>query len=187
MDPIETFKVDDLTVSIHYDEDPRDPREWDNVGTMIHWHSRYDLGDRKIDRTEQDALERGGVPLLFRYLRRFEGATHMIKLGLYDHSGLTMYAGGGTAVGDAAGWDSGTVGVIFDTSEGRKITGCPPEHIDQALRGEIEEYDQFLRGAVYAYQIVNDEGDTLDSCGSFYSLEDATNEARAIAESYGVN
>jgi len=33
------------TAVILRDSDPINPREWDNVGSMICWHSRYNLGD----------------------------------------------------------------------------------------------------------------------------------------------
>ena len=34
------------TIKIEYDEDTQNPRtEWDSAGTMVCWHSRYNLGD----------------------------------------------------------------------------------------------------------------------------------------------
>jgi hypothetical protein len=32
-------------LEIAYDTDPQNPREWDNLGTMVCWHRRYSLGD----------------------------------------------------------------------------------------------------------------------------------------------
>ncbi|NCC41706.1 MAG: hypothetical protein EOM21_20280 [Gammaproteobacteria bacterium] len=47
-DPIETFEVGPLTVEIHYDSDPMNPREeFDNLGVMACWHHRYRLGDEQ--------------------------------------------------------------------------------------------------------------------------------------------
>lgn len=37
------------TYKIEYDENPWNPREWDNLGTIAHWHRRYDLGERVDD------------------------------------------------------------------------------------------------------------------------------------------
>jgi hypothetical protein len=37
---------DDLRLQIIVDEDPTCPRDWDNLGTMICFHSRYSLGDK---------------------------------------------------------------------------------------------------------------------------------------------
>jgi hypothetical protein len=34
------------TIKVQYDEYPQNPRtEWDSAGTMVCWHSRYNLGD----------------------------------------------------------------------------------------------------------------------------------------------
>ncbi len=33
------------TINIHHDENPASPREWESCGTMVCWHSRYNLGD----------------------------------------------------------------------------------------------------------------------------------------------
>jgi hypothetical protein len=45
---VEAFSVGPLTVTIMYDHDPMDPRkEYDNVGRMICFHPRYNLGDEQ--------------------------------------------------------------------------------------------------------------------------------------------
>ena len=33
-------------LKIEQDTNPENPRNWDNVATMVCWHSRYDLGDK---------------------------------------------------------------------------------------------------------------------------------------------
>lgn len=35
-----------FTLTLHHDETPESPREWDNLGTITCWHRRYTLGDR---------------------------------------------------------------------------------------------------------------------------------------------
>jgi hypothetical protein len=41
----ETFKHAGMTVLIEQDDDPVNPREWDNMGIMVYWHRNYNLGD----------------------------------------------------------------------------------------------------------------------------------------------
>jgi hypothetical protein len=41
---IDTFEVKNLTVHIELDTDPMSPLEWDNIGKMVCWHRRYNLG-----------------------------------------------------------------------------------------------------------------------------------------------
>lgn len=148
----------DYIVTIYYDPEPLDvpsPREWDNLGTMVCQHDRYDLGDVRLGRYEEWEPP-ADVAVL-------------IPLGLYDHGGITMYAGGGSHVMDGAGWDSGTVGVIYVTSA--DVIECygadTPENRDKArtvLLGEVETYDQYLRGEVYGY-VVEKRVPCCESCG----------------------
>lgn len=165
-----------------HDIDYADPREnQTNLGTILHWHRHYDFGEQ-IAGNENEAMRRGRLPLLERYLRLCRGATVVIPIGLLDHSGITIWAGGGPHWSDSAGWDSGTVGVIFDTPESREETGAPLDSIDQQLRDEIVEYDLFLRGEVYGYK-VGDDDLVSDSCWGFIGLEYAKEAANEAAES----
>ena len=40
------YYAKDLVLSIIQDVDAEDPRNWDNLGTMICFHRRYSLGDK---------------------------------------------------------------------------------------------------------------------------------------------
>lgn len=46
MEAIETYEKNNQVLSIYYDDYPESPREWDNLGTMVCWHRRYNLGDK---------------------------------------------------------------------------------------------------------------------------------------------
>ncbi|MBA2708485.1 MAG: hypothetical protein H0U59_11845 [Gemmatimonadaceae bacterium] len=171
-----------------------------NIGVMICAHRRYNLGDEQIgpeDRLTEitcpacegageiagnllgfDETETcpkcdgaGEIELgLHEYLKRERGARVILPLGLLDHSGISMYVGAGEHRQDPGGWDSGQVGVIFDTAETRaETTGddVTDEEIERALRAEVEEYDSYLRGEIYAYVIEDEDGEILDSCGGF--------------------
>lgn len=150
-------------IVIHYDDCPQNPREeFDTVGQIVHWHRRYDFGER-IDDPEQ-------------WLEDNKDDCIILPLGLLDHSGLHMWVGSGEHWCDPGGWDSGQVGWIYCTKEiaikewGRKI--CTKKVREMAIKymtGEIAEYDMYLRGAVYGYMV---EGDLCDdSCWGYYGSE----------------
>lgn len=182
MTPCEKYEHEGVPIEIYLDDEPDSPRNWSNVGTMVCWHRGYDLGDRGLTDQEREALERGGnLEVLSRYLQITHGATVVIPLGLLDHSGLTMYAGGGSHWSDSAGWDSGTVGFIFDTPEGREECGTPLELIEDVLLEEIKTYNQYLRGDVYGYIVARDTPDA-ESCWGYYGFEYCKEEAQTIAE-----
>lgn len=45
------------TLEIHQDNSPFSPRENDNVGTMVCWHNRYNLGDEQPRESPSDYME----------------------------------------------------------------------------------------------------------------------------------
>lgn len=186
MDPFDTFEHAGLTVELRYEEDTSglSPREWSNLGIMLCSHSRYSLGDESVEsftgRSDFKSWRQ-----IARYLGVFHGAKNIIPLGLLDHSGISMYAGGGAHHQDPGGWDSGTVGVYFTTDEKIAEIGTPPESIDKCLREEIDTYDDYLCGDVYYFRITNDDDETLDTLGGIYDkypYDYLKSEARAAAE-----
>lgn len=172
-----------IPVRIRQEQDASfcNPRENTNVGTFVHWHRRYNLGDEQISGQLDEAMERGGLPLLARYLKLVVGATVVVPVGMLDHSGVTIWAGGGSHPQDPGGWDSGTVGVIYDTPESREATGVPLDKVDEALRSEISEYDKWLRGEVYWY-VVGDDDLVSESCGGYIGIEWAKEAANEMAD-----
>jgi hypothetical protein len=185
MEPFETFEHAGFTIELHQDTDPESPRGWCNATEMVCWHGRYDLGDRQPNSTERDALERGGLPLLERYLRLVEGVVAFRPLGLIDHSGISMYVGGGAHWSDSAGWDSGTVGFAYVTKDRADELGVPDP--EKAIEVEVQTYDNYLTGRVAGY-LLRDNEDTFGGCWGFYpddegdGLEYLRAEARSEAE-----
>jgi len=193
-----------ITYRIEPDELSGDPREaFDHFSTLACWHRRANLGDRQPTEAETDALSRGmlrdrngrvldetgGFYVLARYLRRYEGAVYVAPLGLYEHSGMTMWLGGGTSPFDAQGWDSGTVGFVYVTNAdldrcGRDPVLSPEEQAKRIAEQEVEEYDQYLRGDVWGYIVEDERGEHLDSCWGFYGREWAEQEAKEAAKTF---
>lgn len=171
------------TIEIWQDEDAQNPRkDFDNLGTMGHWHRRYVFGEVDFRRMfpncghpkpeAQDFIagveKKGGVAL---------------PLGLFDHGGLHMYVGDGPHPHDGGGWDSGHVGYIWveaaklrEEYSVKRLTKKVKERALLALRSEVEVFDAYLRGEVYGYTILDEEGENQDSCGGFYVTNDKDRE-----------
>lgn len=116
-----------------------------------------------------DALEEG-EDICFADLYRLieESGTIIRTLGLLDHSGLHIYIGGRAHWSDPGGWDSGPVGYIYMTKEDIINTygNDSPESYENAnklMEGEVETYDDYLRGNVYGYNVEDAPG-MGDSC-----------------------
>ena len=74
------------TITIHQDDDAESPREYDNLGTMVCCHGRYNLGDRSVQPEDINPT-----------LAEFGDDMISLPLYLYDHSGITMNTTGRNA------------------------------------------------------------------------------------------
>ena len=158
-----------LTIRIELDTDPMNPRDWDNLGTMVCWHRNYLLGDEQPTRSPDE------------YLEGIEDAI-ILPLYLYDHSGITM-----NTTGFDCPWDSNQVGFIFvEKSEIRKeygdLTEETLEKVKKYLVGEVNTYDQYLRGEVYGYVVETEDGEFIDSCWGFFEEDYCLVEAKSAAD-----
>jgi hypothetical protein len=113
----------------------------------------------------------------------------MLPLYLYDHSGLTMSVSGFNCQ-----WDSGQVGWIYATGPQieKEYGDRSPESIERAktrLKGEVETYDEYLRGDVFGINIetflntgsVDEpewEQQEIDSCWGYFGYKYAEEELK---------
>jgi len=173
------------TIRIEQDEDAESPRHDDNLGKMICFHKRYDLGDKH----EWLSGSFSGWADMEKCFRKM-GAKIVLPLYLYDHSGLRMKVGSfqGLLPQGHAEFDSGMVGFIYMTKDAikkeygvKKISKAALAKAEQVLRGEVETYDQYLRGDVYSYT-VESENEIVDSCSGFYGYDYCLEEAKSAAE-----
>jgi hypothetical protein len=171
---------------IEQDTNPESPRAWDNFGKMVCFHNRYNLGDEH----EYRSGDYDGWAGLKEQLIN-DGAKVILPIYMYDHSGITI-----STAPFGCNFDSGQIGFIYCTAKDMESDGMAGT-IDEdraivLMKGEIETYDNYLRGEVYGYRIfeqeVCDKGHTheeqLDSCWGYYSEEDALHEAESIIKYY---
>lgn len=200
---------------IERDDMPESPREcWDNIGTMICFYRGWQLGDKhdyadpydflyklmeeNSHKTYEEIYEMS-VKEMLTYLSR--KGYYFLPLAVYEHSGITMWAGSKWNHFDAQ-WDCSDVGWIYVTKEKilkegcsikgkRKYLKCNEKNwrkiADGVLREEVKTYDQYLMGNVYGYydDIYNPEDDDFEdyeSCWGFYSDKWDEELAREIAD-----
>lgn len=164
------------TLRIYYDNSPVSPRDLndDGLSTMICFHRRYSLGDSDHG-YESDDYESWDH---FReeLEKDFKGGV-ILPVYLYDHGGLTL-----RTTPFNCPWDSGQVGFIVASADAiRKLCGVKRisaklrENIEEQLRDEVRLYSYFVEGNVYRFEIVDESGDIVDSCGGFYGHDWETN------------
>lgn len=150
------------------------------------------------------------------YFEKVSDAAHekavILPLRLLDHSGLSMSIGSGAHWSDPGGWDSGQVGWIYMTYQEARSNFKVDENdtveewhgpnkgkrvplrdvMVRMLEGEVETYDQYLRGDVYGFQLkkivqfekknletgeltIIEEEEDVDSCWGFYGSDHKEN------------
>lgn len=175
MEHIQKIQHANRTVKVHLDPEPLNPRkEYDNGTVMVHWHTRYDLGDKQVERMTAEEMvtlcKEAGDPIL-----------HILPLYLYDHSGITISTGA-----FSCGWDSGQVGWVYITESKAEEMGWDKNlsvpRCEEIIKGEVKSYDAYLTGQMYGFVVEGRDGDQLESCWGFESEEDCLSEGKAAAE-----
>jgi hypothetical protein len=185
IEPSTTERIDNYEIEIYQDESTESPRSWDNLGTMICFHRRYNLGDKHNFSVEEAQDMTKGKDII------------SLPLYLYDHSGITM-----NTTGFSCSFDSGCVGFIYVTKEKvrkeynvKRITQEIIDKVTNVLKGEVKTYDQYLTGDVYGYKIFKvsecnlgcEHKEELDSCWGFYGEDYCMEEAKGIVKYYNKN
>lgn len=184
METLHEERVGTMTVKLVADEHcENDPREWDNLGVMVCWHSRYLLGDR-------EEKEVWGTP--DRFLEWVAAAKPIyLPLYLYDHSGISMSTG--REYPFDCQWDSGQVGWIYVSRakihkeyKCRRITPKLTNKVINVLKSEVEAYDAHIRGMCFGYVVEDEDGNHIDSCWGFHGYRSidwdyALNQAKEAA------
>ena len=170
-------------LEIFDDLNPCSPREFDNLGTMVCFHRRYNLGDE----TELKSSDFSSWEELENYLYKEEDALIAIPVFMYDHSGLWI-----NTTGFSCPWDSGQVGYIYISKEKvrreyscKRITKKLKNMIREILCSEVDLYNDYLSGNVYGFTLTNKENaEEIDSSCGFYGTDYIENGIFDYVSSY---
>ena len=96
-------------------QDFDNPRSWDNLGKMVCFHGRYDLGDKH----DYNHNNYNGWEEMKNSITKEEDVAVILPLYLYDHSGITM-----NTTGFSCNWDMDKlVGHLFQKRKSVKNMG----------------------------------------------------------------
>jgi len=164
---LKLFKMNRL--KLVHDSSPDSPRNWDNLGTMICFHRRYDLGDNHSYSSDGYS----GWEEMKKAIIKVENPAVILPLYMYDHSGITI-----RTTPFSCRWDSGQIGFILVSKKkaleefgGKIVTAKLKERIEKILEGEVETYSQYVEGDVYGFQIVDEDDNHIGSCYGFYGSD----------------
>jgi hypothetical protein len=179
-----TKRIENYLITVENDIDSENPREWDNMGTMICFHDRYNIGDKHTAKWVDDWSDFRTV-LCKEFSFEYSDAV-ILPIYFLEHSGKSV-----STTPFSCGWDSGQIGFIFVFKDNiiKEYGKFDSESIELAksvLKGEVETYNKWLNNEVYNYEIkkievcnLGCEHETfIDGCGGFYD----ENECMSIAE-----
>lgn len=175
-----------------YSDENDNPRQWDNMGTMILSHKRYNLGDDDFGiETYEELVD---------YLKEQE-AEIVVKVWGYDHGGLSISTTRSGQFSDE--WDSGLLGVIYATKNeildsftgwnnktGKRkpmkkyLTKKLREMATRNLKSEVETYNKYLNGQIVCYILYDKDGAEIDRLSGIFIL-DGEDELDAVLSNIG--
>jgi hypothetical protein len=158
------------TLVVKRDESPENPRvDGCNGTTMACFHNRYQLGDYEVPFKSDDFSSWDEMR------RHIEGKLDAICLPvyLYDHSGLSV-----RTTPFACRWDSGQVGYIYlERKQVRELWACKRitksvlEKVHTLLIDDVKEYDAYLHGEVYCYELLDKDGGLIEGAYGIFGAE----------------
>ena len=179
--PIRTVSYNGRTIHIYQDVDAESPREWDNLGTIYSNHRSYSPDGKGIDELIESVTDGCQNVIPFDKLSK---KYIYLKVWALIHSGITVKTGDSNPF--SCPWDSGLFGIIaVDKARVRKeygvkrITKAVRERVERVLAGEIEDLDKFYQGEIVMFTIKDEDGCTIDSCGGYYDIDEAIEEAKS--------
>ena len=167
-----------LTIEILFDTEPVSPKEdFDLLGTIYSNRSNYNLMGHNLDELFCENDE--GDKML---------DTDYIFLPIYshEHGGIILSTERNGQYCDT--FDSGIFGLIATPKwkvqrEYGELSNETVKQCKDELSREIELWNDYLQGNIFAYKVKNSEGEIIDSCSGFYDgAEVAMQEAEDVAD-----
>ena len=174
-------------IQIEYDFCDYSPRENDNLGKIVAFHSRFNLVNES-NMTRDEAVE---------FYENYNEEDHLImEIYMYEHGQVGLSTS--RAYPYNCRWDSSHIGFIYAEIKALKEeygNDYDLEKIATYLDREVKEYGQYLNGEVYCYDVSkvvecenchHEEFKPLEGCGGYigdwdYALADAKSAIDAEA------
>jgi len=125
------------------------PRENDNLGSMVCYRRGYNLGDKNEylpGHYKPNSGDFWGWTDLGKYFHEVHDLAVCLPIYMYEHSGIAV-----STKPFSCPWDSGRIGFIFVSKEKlrkeygvKRVTASLVAKATSILEEEVEEYNQYL-------------------------------------------
>lgn len=175
MEPIKEEKIGRYKLVVSYDEYADNPRNWDDCSVIYSNHKRLNPDSHSIDEIIGEDGELHTEDII------------AMRVYLYQHGGysfsVTELDGENPYSDSYSKWDSGLFGIIAMRKGMAESEFNGEEHAKNWMREQIECYERYVNGEVYRYDIIEPNGDVYDSCGGYFSSEEAYEDGKVYTES----
>ena len=155
------------TLKVEQDDMPESPRAWDNICSMVCWHSRYDLGDKHNFDDVDEFLQHLYLDVTGKHwcdehesddwqdvIKELQ-ATNLIlikPINMYEHSGITVSTSNAYPYNDR--WDAGCVGFIYVTKKTIFKEGCCLAEKDENGEYILVEHKHDNMPSTYSHKFI---------------------------------
>jgi hypothetical protein len=173
---MKTYKkiVESNKLIITYDNDMESPRTFTdtNIGYFITCDSKMKSPDNNetlkavIEQTADMAKDQAEHIALIKKEYTAEKVIAVYPVVKYEHGNVSY------RLVEAHGFDYSNNGFYVVTEESKKRSGVLSADVSEFIKDELKTYTQWVNGEIYAFELLDDNGDYEDSCGGFYDIED---------------
>lgn len=175
-EPFESIEYRGYTINIYRDDDPQNPiTDFDMLGTIAYKHPRFILGHEKIDDVGEFFIEKLNQiqnrdndfwNMESEKVRKyFDKFYCYLPVFAYEHGGITLKT---SPFYDS--FDSGIIGFIYVLKskclgewKKKRWTKEFENKIKNILKSEIEQFDDYLTGNCWGYEVVDENETFVDS------------------------
>ncbi len=179
MEKLETIEHRGYSINVYRDDHPGGPEEWGDENLFL-------VGFHREFYVQKEGFSEGTVQAIFNRGRYEDDSIHheareimrkywVFPLEAYIHSGVSLYLAGDRA---RDRWDSSTLGAVFVAKSEWKRSA----KAEDAARGLVQTWNQYINGEVYGYMIETPDGEEEGGCWGFYGddgIKQITEEAKA--------
>jgi hypothetical protein len=161
-------------LKIGYDFCAESPRKWSNIGYFVTVDRNYSSPDTNeaIREIIEDTATRSNVEEHIQAIKKRikddlgENVVYITPVTKYEHSSVSY------SMGVQRGFDYSFNGFYIVTEKTLKEFGAEEKDIEKVIKGELETYNSYANGEVYSFNLYDETGELMESCGGFYDIED---------------